>query len=48
MLVANFTSRIPNMGEHIAHVKFCELLKPFQTTYIKSHIKTKGNKQPIK
>ena len=27
MLVANFTSRIPNMGECVAHVKSCELLE---------------------
>lgn len=27
MLVANFTSRIPNMGESVAHVKFRELLE---------------------
>jgi hypothetical protein len=27
MLVAEFSSRIPNMGECIAHVKSCELLR---------------------
>lgn len=27
MLVANFTSRIPNMGECVAHIKSCELLE---------------------
>jgi hypothetical protein len=26
MLIASFTSRIPTMGECIAHLKLCELL----------------------
>lgn len=35
MLVANFTSRIPNMGECVAHVKSCELLEVRQVANIK-------------
>lgn len=27
MLIAEFTSRIPNMGERVAHIKSCELLE---------------------
>ena len=30
MLVAEFTSRIPNMGECVAHLKPCELLEILQ------------------
>ena len=32
LLVANFTSRIPNMGGCVAHVKSCELLEILHAT----------------
>lgn len=34
MLVANFTSRIPTMGELFAHLKSCELLEARRLTNI--------------
>lgn len=34
MLVANFTSRIPNMGESVAHVKFRELLESLRANIL--------------
>lgn len=35
MLVAEFTTRIPNMGEKcVAHVKSCELLEAHRLTNI--------------
>lgn len=36
MLVANFTSRIPNMGECVAHVKSCELLEALHSNIFRA------------
>ena len=42
MLVANFTSRIPNMGERVAHIKSCELLEVLHAT----NFQITDNQQP--
>ncbi len=42
MLVANFTSRIPNMGECVAHIKSCELLEVRHAT----NFQIRDNQQP--
>lgn len=40
MLIAEFTSRIPNMGECVAHIKSCELLETLHSV-----INNSGNQQ---